>query len=86
MHFVFRTVFFRTVELLKLGLRPVFVLDGQAPTVKYNTLDQRRSAAGYSSGSGDRSRVRYREIANKVFSNLVLESNTGKLLIRYSVI
>ncbi|XP_041369029.1 flap endonuclease GEN homolog 1-like isoform X2 [Gigantopelta aegis] len=60
-----RAVFFRTIHLLRLGLKPVFVLDGQAPAVKNVTLGRRKTAAGGSASSSDRNRNRYREVANK---------------------
>jgi hypothetical protein len=38
---IFRNVFFRTSCLLLLGVKPVFVLEGRAPTLKHDTMSQR---------------------------------------------
>jgi len=38
---IFRNLFFRTSCLLLLGVKPVFVLEGRAPTLKHDTMSQR---------------------------------------------
>lgn len=37
-----RNLFFRTSYLLLLGVKPIFVLEGKAPELKYKTLQHRR--------------------------------------------
>lgn len=41
MNLCLRNLYFRTHHLLLLGVHPVFVLDGKAPTLKYDTIAAR---------------------------------------------
>uniref|UniRef100_A0A1B6C6I2 XPG-I domain-containing protein n=2 Tax=Clastoptera arizonana TaxID=38151 RepID=A0A1B6C6I2_9HEMI len=43
-----RNLFFRTSYLLLLGVKPIFVLEGRAPRIKYNTIFQRLNLHGHS--------------------------------------
>lgn len=42
--FIFRNLFFRTSSLLKNGIDPVYVLEGQAPELKAQTMKKRQEA------------------------------------------
>lgn len=58
----FRNLFFRTSYLLLLGVKPIFVLEGRAPTLKHNTIARRRQQATKSSqesksNNGNRGRL-----------------------------
>lgn len=58
----FRNLFFRTSYLLLLGVKPIFVLEGRAPTLKHNTIARRREQATKSSqesksNNGNRGRL-----------------------------
>ena len=39
---IFRSLFFRVLDFLKLGIKLVFVVDGRAPDVKHKTMVQRQ--------------------------------------------
>lgn len=36
-----RNLFFRTINLLLVGVIPIFVLEGEAPQLKQNTIEKR---------------------------------------------
>lgn len=43
-----RTIFYRTIELLKYGVKLVFVLDGEVPRLKQVCLHKRQTVHGLS--------------------------------------
>ena len=50
-----RNVFFRTMYLASLGVRPVFVVDGVPPEIKRETIGKRLQARrGYASNGGQK--------------------------------
>ena len=44
MSYVFRNLYFRTNALISLNIYPIFVMDGDAPELKKETLEARRKA------------------------------------------
>ncbi|XP_071115350.1 flap endonuclease GEN homolog 1-like [Haliotis cracherodii] len=46
--FMIRTIFYRTIELLKYGVKLVFVLDGEVPRLKQVCLHKRQTVRGLS--------------------------------------
>lgn len=52
-----RNLFFRVSNLLQLGIKLVFVIDGEAPELKWEEM-ARRTQARYGGGGGGRGRGR----------------------------
>lgn len=55
-----RNLFFRTSFLLLLGVKPIFVLEGAAPELKYDTITRRNKGHSNSQThkkNGSRSRL-----------------------------
>ncbi|XP_046545843.1 flap endonuclease GEN homolog 1-like isoform X2 [Haliotis rubra] len=66
--FMIRTIFYRTIELLKYGVKLVFVLDGEVPRVKQGCLNKRQGVRGSSGGGSNartsRDRSLYKEVVD----------------------
>ncbi|XP_065220983.1 flap endonuclease GEN [Planococcus citri] len=51
-----RNLFFRTSYMLLVGIKPIFILEGKAPTLKHSTIERRRILSGSSTVSDENSK------------------------------
>jgi hypothetical protein len=59
--YYFRNIFFRVLNLIQLGVKPVFVVDGTPPEVKWDTIQKRLGLSSGPSRGNSYSRTSYRD-------------------------
>ena len=63
-----RNIFFRVIHLRRLGVKLVFVIEGNAPKLKYGEMNRRSQARGVGGGAGRGGRsnfdVKLREVVS----------------------
>ncbi|ESO89661.1 hypothetical protein LOTGIDRAFT_125060, partial [Lottia gigantea] len=60
----FRTLMYRIVNIIRNGIKPVFVLDGAAPDIKSTVLEKRQKQLGHS-GSSSTERQKFTTCSKK---------------------
>jgi len=72
-------LFYRTISLVELGIRPVYIFDGKPPDEKIRTLKQRQEAKDSAKRKAIRAKVEGREGDYVKFSQQVLHFSEGML-------